>query len=534
MKQILLFLCTLLCIYGIKAQEDAWVYLIEKDTETVNASIANPIDILTQKAIDRKHTHNIVIDARDVPVNETYIAQLKAATGITVMAKSKWFNAVHIRGSVNDINALTNLDYVDYIEFANKNLNNKKAKEKLQAKFNTTLANYNYGSTVNQVEMIGVNHLHTSGFTGTGITIAVLDAGFPSVNTMGGFQHLVNSGKIMGTYNFVNRNNDVYTNTTSNHGTLVLSTMAGYIENQYVGTAPDASYYLFITEDDMDENPVEESYWVEAAERADSLGVDIINTSLGYKAYLNPNYSYNDSNLDGYTTYITKGANHAFEKGLLLVNSAGNDSNSIVDAPSDSPNVLSIGAVNASGSYAGSSVGSNIQPTQKPDVMAQGQGTSVITENNTIATSNGTSFSSPIMAGGIACLWQALPNKSNTEIMQIVRKSASQYTNPDYQYGYGIPNLWLAYNNNTLPVETNTENKNISIYPNPVLNHLYIKQTTNKPLQITVFNGIGKLVFQQSHSGQQDPINVSYLSSGLYMIRIQSEFTTKTIKFLKQ
>ncbi|WNH12113.1 S8 family serine peptidase [Thalassobellus suaedae] len=263
------------------AQQDAWVYITDK--QDVANSIANPISILSQKAIDRKAAHGVVIDERDVPVNESYIAQLKSATGITVMAKSKWFNAVHVRGTVTDINALSSLSFVSSIDFADKTMNtSKQTLEKKESKFQETFTAFNYGDTANQIKMFNGDQLHLLDYTGTGMTVAVLDGGFPNVNTMTSFQRLRDAGHILDDYDFVNRDDDVYTNTASDHGTWVLSTMAGYIENEYVGTAPDASYYLFITEDGKKENPVEESYWVEAAERADSLGVDVINTSLGY------------------------------------------------------------------------------------------------------------------------------------------------------------------------------------------------------------------------------------------------------------
>jgi hypothetical protein len=307
----------MVCQYFSFAQQDAWVYFTDK--ENVANAIANPLTILTQKAIDRKSDHNVAIDERDVPVNENYITQVKNTSGIMVMAKSKWFNAVHVRGSEADINDLLNLGFVASIEFADDNLNRMPTQSNSSNnKFNVedALVNFEYGNTQNQVEMISADVLHQMDYTGNGVTVAVLDAGFPNVNTMGAFQRLRNAGKLLNGYDFVNRTADIYAYAGSTHGTKVLSAMAGFIQDAFVGTAPDASYYLFRTEDAGSENPVEESYWVEAAERADSLGVDIINTSLGYKSYDNPNYSYTASDLDGNTAFITKGANIAFEKGL--------------------------------------------------------------------------------------------------------------------------------------------------------------------------------------------------------------------------
>ncbi len=539
MKKCLLFLMLLSYPFNTFAQEDAWVYL--KDKPNVAVSIANPISILTQKAIDRKNSHNILIDEKDVPVNENYISQLKGVTGISVMAKSKWFNAVHVRGSKTDIDNLsTTFSFIDYIDFANKNLNTLKSiQQKNNSKLESASTTFIYGNAANQIEMFNGNELHLAGYTGSGMTVAIIDAGFPNVNNMSSFQRLRDAGNILDDYNFVNRDSDVYTNATSTHGTLVLSTMAGYIEDEYVGTAPDASYYLFVTEDALSENPVEESYWVEAAERADSLGVDVINTSLGYTTYDNPNYSYTTANMDGNTAFITKGANIAFEKGMLLVNSAGNSGNDswgIVGAPADAAGVFSIGAVQANGTYASfSSKGNGTQPVQKPDVSAQGQASYVITENDVIGTANGTSFSSPIMAGGIVCLWQALPSKTNTEIMQLVRESASQYSSPDYNLGYGIPNLQTALNL-ALSVTNGNDDKNqdLKLFPNPTKGLIRFNIPLNQSeLSVTIFNVLGKEILETTVTNTNNQIDITSFSNGLHIARIQSKNISKTIKFIK-
>jgi serine protease AprX len=534
-----LFRLLLLClpVFGFAQMQDAWIYLADK--QNVPTSISNPISILTQKAIDRKNAHGVIIDERDVPVNETYITQLKNATGITVMAKSKWFNAVHVRGNETDINNLTTtLPFIDHIDFADKSLNApKKAQVKRQSKLENTLTVFNYGNAANQIQMIKGNELHLANYTGTGMSVAVLDAGFPNVNTMASFQRLRDAGNLLDDYDFVNRDHDVYTNTSSSHGTWVLSTMAGYVENQYVGTAPDASYYLFITEDAPFENPVEESYWVEAAERADSLGVDVINTSLGYTTYDNPNYNYTMADMDGNTAFITQGANMAFEKGMLLVNSAGNSGNDswgIVGAPADAAGVLSVGAVKSDGTYASfSSRGNATQPTRKPDVVAQGQASYVIDINDAIGTLNGTSFSSPIMTGGIVCLWQALPNKTNAEIMQLVRESASQYNTPDYFLGYGIPDLQVALNSALSLIDTDIVGS-IKVFPNPTNSALYFKlPPSEKELSVTIFDLLGKQVLHTFVTVINNKIDVSTLSKGLYIAYLETKNISKSIKLIK-
>jgi len=454
------------------------------------------------------------------------------------LAKSKWFNVIHVRGTQTDIESLTGLAFVSAIDFADKSLNAKNTnKKKNKAKLESAFTTFNYGDASNQIEMFNGDKLHLADYTGAGMTVAVLDSGFPNVNTMTSFQRLQNAGNLLGSYDFVNRDVDVYTGTTSSHGTWVLSDMAGYIENDFVGTAPDASYYLFITEDGPNENPVEESYWVEAAERADSLGVDVINTSLGYTTYDNTNYSYTPADMDGNTAFISKGANIAFEKGLLLITSAGNSGNDtwgIVSAPADASGVLTVGAVDLNGNYAlFSSKGNATQPSQKPDVVAQGQASYVIGTNDIVGTLNGTSFSSPILAGGIVCLWQALPSKTNTEIMQLVRESASQYTTPDYFLGYGIPNLELALNT-ALSVESNLAN-DINIYPNPVKDQFYIQLPSEYDITtLYLYDILGKEINSYSVSYHNNIVDIAFLPKGIYVIKLELNTISKTFKLIKQ
>ncbi len=540
MKQKLLLLILFIYPYFCFSQiQDAWIYLSDK--ENVQSSIDNPITILTQRAIDRKNAHGVVIDARDVPVNENYILTLKMQAGITVLAKSKWFNAVHVKGTETDINALTGLGFVASIDFADKSLNSGRlAQSKNKFEVEESQVNFVYGNTQNQVDMINADALHLQDYTGEGMLIAVLDASFTNVETMGAFQRLKDNGDLLGGYDFVDGTSNVYAYSSGglSHGTRVLSTMAGYIEDQFVGTAPDASYYLFRTENGNSETPVEMSFWVEAAERADSLGVDVINSSLAYKDFDGTSYDYMASEMNGITACISKGANIAHEKGILVVNSAGNSgindgANGGIWAPADAQGVLSIGAVNSSGMVASfSSRGSIYQPTIKPDVMAQGLAAYVVNESNTVVTNNGTSFSSPITAGGLACLWQALPNATNTEIMSYVCQSASQYSTPDYNYGYGIPDLELALNIG-LSVEKEKAN-GFKIFPNPVGNTLYIKSFfENKPMSLCIYNVLGKVVLQKEITEATTDIDVTSLAAGMYIMSLKSNSASKTFKLIK-
>jgi hypothetical protein len=512
---ILLFVCQL----NIFAQQDAWVYFTDKPN--ASASLSNPISILTQAAIDRKANHSVAIDERDVPVDESYISLIKASPGITYKAKSKWFNAVHVRGTEEAINNLmTTHNFIDHITFADSNLNVRT--ELVQDKFHieSSPANFTYGTTQNQVEMLNIDALHIANYTGDGVLVAVIDSGFPNVETMSSFERLRAAENLMGGYDFVDRTDAIYAATSSQHGTLVLSTMAGYVEDQYVGTAPDATYYLFRTEDVASENPVEESYWVEAVERADSLGVQVVNTSLGYKSYDNPNYSYTNAELNGTTAYSSKGANIAFEKGLILINSAGNSGASGVGAPADAAGVLSIAAVDENGNYVSfSSQGSTFQPTHKPDVAARGLGSYVINNTDQIVQSSGTSFSSPILAGGVVSLVQALPDASNSEIMGYVRQSASQYLNPDFFLGYGIPDFQAAL---SLGLEKQlTKESEFEIFPNPAHSNLFVKfLDSSQDVQLSIHNVLGQLMYENQIQSMK-PVRIETFSKGLYVLTIQ-------------
>lgn len=537
MKKLLLSLF-LLANFVSFAQQDAWVYFTGKpDSATY---LANPLTMLTQKSLNRRTAQNIALDVKDVPIFPSYITQITTATGITVMAKSKWLNALHIRGSVANIQLLSGLSFVSSIEFADKTINtNTSGKGASITEFqavNKTLetqTTFAYGNSNNQIAMLGGHLLHQQNFTGTGKTIAVLDSGFPGVNTAAPFQRLFTNNLLLGGYNYVGQSANFYTGST--HGTLVLSTMGGYLENSLVGTAPDAFYYLFITEDVASENPVEESYWVEAAEEADRLGVDIINTSLGYFGYDNPNYSHTYQNMNGITAYASRGADVAFSRGIICVTSAGNSgstTNPHIAVPAESLHTLAVGAVTAEGIYATfSSIGPSFDGRIKPEVVAQGVQAVVANPSGTIGLASGTSFSGPITAGMVACLWQALPTKTNAEIIQIIKQSATLFANPTPQLGYGIPN----YNNalsNTLAINS-SELKIVTIYPNPVKDILNINNLSADTF-IEIYSALGQKVLETKGSSTNFSIPVSQLASGVYFCRINLGTTITTQKFIKQ
>ena len=540
MKKILLLLTIFVTQINF-AQEDALVFFEAKDPAVVSQALANPLTILTQDAIDRKQLQSTPIDARDVPLNETYKAEIDNSTGITVYAKSKWMNAVYVRGSQTNINNLLNLEFVTQVEFADKDLNFNKpvgnSLDKFEIENLQQRVNYNYGDAANQTEMLSVDYLHENDFTGEGMVVAYMDNGFPGVMTNPAYEDLRNEGRLLGGYDFVARSESF--EGTGSHGASTFSDAAAFLDGEFVGTAPSASYYLFVTEDGNSETPLEEALWVEALERADSLGVDVVNTSLGYQDFDDSDYDHSYQDLDGQTTIGARGANHAFDKGMILVTSAGNDGGgfTFVGTPGDSPGMLTIGAVDSNGNYASfSSIGPTVDGRIKPDVMAQGEFAAIVDRFGDVTFSNGTSFSSPIMAGSVASFWQVRPQTPNNEVMQIIRESASMYDNPSDQMGYGIPNFQDAYNALIqLSIEDEMLQENFALYPNPVTTDVNISFPENySEATFIIYNVLGEQVKQARISRNNNRVDVSYLSAGVYIATIQTENKKTSFKLIKK
>lgn len=534
----LFYFISFLLIYKISSaqNEDAWVYLSDKPE--AEYYLNNPLEMLSQRALDRRIAQSISLDEYDVPVYVAYREQIQAVEGISVLAQSKWLNALHVRGSQENINSLSELPFVTSVYFANHSLNNisgRIARSEMILDSQKNLENlefFEYGNSANQIEMLNGHLLHQSGFTGNGKIIAVIDNGFVGVDSTEPFQRLWENNLILGGYNFVQRNEDLFS--VGTHGTMVLSTIGSYQENALIGTAPDASYYLFISESTTYESPLEESLWVEAAELADSLGVDVINTSLGYNTFDNPNYNYTYADMNGTTSFIARGADMAFSRGMICVTSAGNSGNSswqYITTPADAVHTLTVGALQPNGNYATfSSIGPSADGRIKPDVVAQGAPSVIATTNGNISSANGTSFSSPITAGLVACLWQALPNATNAEIIQLVKESANLYENPTAQMGYGIPNFWLAYQ--TLKIENLQEN-DFLLYPNPTSDILYFYGNDAQGFSIKLFDISGKVILEKIIENNSN-IDIQHLQDGVYFYQIFTDNQTKTGKIIKK
>ena len=537
---VFLFLVSSLIVFS---QEDAWVYF--KDKPDSATYLSNPLTMLTQRALDRRTNQGIALDILDVPVYQSYIDQVTGSTGITVKAKSKWLNCLHIRGTQANINALKLLSFVDSVEFADKSLNNSgnKITEKLKSnsinKTMQTAVTYNYGTSANQIQMLNGHLLHQSNYTGTGKIIAVLDSGFPNVNTAQPFQRLMTNNQILGGYNYVAKNSNFYMG--HSHGTSVLSLMGGYTEGQLIGTAPDAQYYLYITEDTASENPVEESNWVEAAEEADRVGVDIITSSLGYFAFDDTSYGHTYSDMTGDSAFASKGANIAFSKGIVVLASAGNEGGETephVGVPAEALNVIAVGAVDASENYAlFSSIGPSFDGRVKPDVTAQGKNPYVYSGGTINNSGSGTSYSCPIVAGMVACLWQALPGKTAQQIKQLIIQSSDNFANPAVksrpEYGYGIPDFSLALSNG-LSI-TDFSKIDFVVYPNPTFDSISFTLPNNSNVKtIAIYTVLGQKVLEKNISNQSPTVSLKSLNSGIYFYKMESNNFSKSGKIIKK
>ncbi len=421
------------------------VYLADKQ-DTVY-SLSRPVEFLSRRALARRAQQHLPLDSTDLPIAPRYLAALEEE-GFEVVCKSKWNNTVVVR--VRKPKSLRRLDTLSFVARTRLVLSAPDSiEQRSRTSFRTDVLGIErhdneYGVAQGQIESLGGTYLHQMGYWGKGKIIAVFDGGFMNVDKIPALHQL----RLMGIADFVvPRSGNIFQE--SDHGTMVLSTMAVNEPYYYIGVSPEASYVLVRTEDEHTESLIEEDYWAAGAEYADSLGVDVINSSLGYHDFDDKAMNYAYCQQDGHTALISHTASLLAGKGIVLVNSAGNEgmgSWKRVNFPADAHDILTIGSINSHGVNAPfSSVGPTADGRVKPDVMAWGSSVSVFSGRGLVINDVGTSFSSPLIAGLVACLWQALPDKTALEIIGLVRRSANRYAVPDNIYGYGVPDFWKAY-----------------------------------------------------------------------------------------
>ncbi len=450
----------LLRVNGQMELKPGYYAVFFKDKNGTPASLDSPQTFLSQRAIERRKTQNIAFDYRDLPVSSVYLDSLKKY-GLKIWSVSKWLNGAVIK--IQDSSQIKLLDTLvkkwdfllpDYSHLiVPKNYKPKPLKPvEIDSSWYTVKIgdSLDYGKANDQNFLINIPALNAMGYTGKGVYTAVLDAGFWNANKIKVFSHLFDTvqsnGQVLGWYDYVDNDSTVFN--TGSHGTMALSTIAARSKNM-VGGAPDAYFYLFRTEDENTEYKIEEFNWVVAAEKADSLGVDVISTSLGYNDFDDSVSSYTYDDMNGNTAMSTIGADLAAEKGIIVVVSAGNEGDNswfFITAPGDGDSVLTVGAVAMWGGVASfSSRGPTSDGRIKPDVVADGLFAIVANQRGKIIASAGTSFSAPTVAGLMICLRQAFPDKKNTDLINAVKLSGSSVKHPNYNVGYGIPNGYIAY-----------------------------------------------------------------------------------------
>jgi len=415
--------------------------LVLTDKGKSDFSIGNPEAFLSSKAIERRRKQNIPIDESDLPISKQYLNAITNIGG-TIVAQSKWLNTVSV--SVQDeflIDKYKALPFVKdvilvYVGKRKQSPDAPKYVDNPQSgSFSELGTSIDYGSAALNISTEKGEVLHQQGFKGAGMDIAVIDAGFLQLKSNPAFSNV----HIKGAKSFVYENDNPYSIDT--HGVWVTSCMAVNKPGNYVGTAPEANYWLLRTEDGATEFPIEEDYWTSAIEFADSVGVDLVNSSLSYSDYYYPIKKYTADDMDGKTALASRAANIAFKKGIFIVNCAGNELK-WVGTPADSPGVLTLGSVNSRRNRdAFTSWGMTADGRIKPDVMALGGSVSVINISGNAEYRSGTSYASPIMCGLAACLWQAYPKLTNSDLMEIIRKSADRASNPELPFGYGIADM---------------------------------------------------------------------------------------------
>lgn len=481
---------------SIVAQQKYWVFFEDKK-ESLRQFVEG--DFLSQESIQRRIHQGIEIEQNDYPVSPSYLNEIKNKD-IQVYHSSRWLNAISV-----EINSQEELEFLKQLDFVRKVQPVKQFVRDNVVQYNSTIdySTNSYGPSFGQIAQINGHLLHTEGYKGNGKVIAVMDASFYKVNELSVFDSLWSNNRILDAWDFVlNQELDYTIDTIGSHGTMVLSCMGGYMVDSLIGTAPEASYLLYRTEDTSSETLAEEDNWVAAAEYADAFGADVINTSLGYSILWDDtlnSHTYED--MDGNTTIITIAADIAASKGMLVVNSAGNSGNNdwnYITAPADGDSVLTVGAVDVDSilTYF-SSHGPTADGRMKPNVVAQGLNTVVCNLENGIRTLDGTSFSSPIIAGIAASAWSVMPEISSMELYRLIEESSHLYPNGDNDYGYGVPDFNQVLSH--LKLNSNQRN-NTQIYPNPFEQHLVVDLSLfdqNKEVEIQLINALGEIVFNK-------------------------------------
>lgn len=545
----LFVLITLLLIVGVAYSQIApdryWVQFTDKNNTPY--SIDRPEEFLSERSIQRRIKYGVALDEKDIPVNPSYIEAVENA-GATILNPSKWLNGVTIEtNSESVLNAIEKLPFVKktralHDEPLKQMIKNESFMYEMNAEsvVDMDVVRGHYGKAQTQIELLNGIALHDMGYQGEGMWIGICDSGYEGADVHDIFQNMRDENRLLGTKDFVYKNGIVYSD--DHHGTACLGLMAGYMPGTYVGTAPKASYFLCRTENINSENIIEEYNWVSAAEYMDSIGIDMISTSLGYISFDNPEASHVYSDFDGKTCIITIGAEIASSRGILCVAAAGNEGDNdfpYVGGPGDGKNVLTVGGVKADGTRAGfSSIGPTYDGRIKPDVMSFAYAVTVASPGNNFYEGNGTSFAAPSLAGMLACYWQARRDAPEGKIREVIKKSSNNYSSPNNEYGYGIPDFEKALDMLNLEnCDIFDEKPLFYVYPNPSNGMVNFNLNYDVNVIVQVFDMLGKVIYiSDNHNGDMTELNafLSNLDEGVYMIKALGDkniFTTKLVKY---
>ena len=552
-KKIIFLLILSVLTLHLSAQNSATCFRIQlKDKAQSPYSVNRPEEFLSLRAINNKARYNIPITEEDLPVNPQYKEQICAVDGnIRILTESKWQNTVVIYCpnplALELVKALSFTDTA-VIPVASYDLEERHdCREVVPNNSDNLLRNelyfdslYDYGPAWAQIAFHNGHRLHEQGFYGDGMLIAVLDGGWEGFDTLSIFRPLYENGQIVGTRDMISNHNNVYVGGT--HGTSVTSTMATAANGRLIGTAPHASFYFILSENPYSEQLIEEDFWAQGVEIADSLGADVINSSLGYSTFDEfPQGNFTYASCDGHTSIASRNASLACQKGIAVCVSAGNEGSKpwhYISHPADAEDVLSVGAARVVDSMMAyfSSYGPTADGRVKPDVVSVGWDTYVVNSHGNINPGSGTSFASPVLAGLTACLRQALPHKNALEITDIIRQHGHQYATPDSIMGYGIPDMYQAYLDNAQSSVTTIETlPNLLVYPNPCTDKLMLVNMDMTICQVEIFDVRGKLLYiynDCSHPLIQLP--VQHLQPGFYIIRAKAQNIVRTAKIIKQ
>lgn len=505
--------------------------------------IDRPGDLVSQRAIDRRVKGGILMDSTDLPVSPKYVEEISPLVE-SIYYHSKWLNASVVVATAEQVEKLSGMPFIEKVELVGLGFYpaGQQGKNEASKSLNFRIKSKNNKAYEFQNDILGIPAMHGEGFNGAGIMIAVFDAGFLNTDKIPGMKHLFEEDRIVATRDFVfPGSTDVFRSDV--HGTASLSVMASHEPTKLVGGAFGAHYILCITEDARSEFRIEEYNWVKGAEFADSLGVDIINSSLGYNRFDHPAMNYAPEDMDGQTAIVSQGATLAAQKGILIVSSAGNEGNGswkTLTAPADAKGILSVGSVNNDLSRSSfSSIGPTYDGRIKPELAAFGSGVTVWRQPEEPNTSSGTSFTSPQIAALAAGLWQARPEWTLEQVILNLLRSGSLADAPDNELGFGVPNFMDAYLGEILQIEEAGIHTLPLVFPNPLDgNELFIQYGKENQCDFRMLTASGQVVADQKliRYSSENPYEISlkYILPGIYVVECGENNHVEKFKLIKR